>query len=183
MGGIRVFDCPDIGSSGSPRRDGVDFKRRYATRDGGWACVRGLKPTATFYSVALRRRRCIRLWSDPLMGAGRVKVRALALLAHRAGIGVDFKRRYATRDLGWTCVRGLKPTATFIRSRCDEARVFDLIRRGYRSLCGEEESVRFRTQGDIGRRATTEGSRAFQRPDIGAMKDCVASRRLIAEEL
>jgi hypothetical protein len=62
------------------------------------------------------------------MGAGRVKVRALALLAHRAGIGVDFKRRYATRDGGWACVRGLKPTATFIRSRCDEA-VYPVVER------------------------------------------------------
>lgn len=44
---------------------------------------------------------------------------------------------------------------------------------------GYYDSVALRRRRMLGRRATIDGSRAFQRPDMRPLNDCVASRRLI----
>jgi len=86
---------------------------------------RGFQPTVMIGTYSFRRGATV----DPVASRG---------VAH------GFMRRSATRFIAGTVVRGLKPTATVMRSLRDE-------------------------DAFPGRGATIDGSRAFQRPDTGSV--------------
>ncbi len=102
------------------------FLRRGATVDGS----RGFQPTGINASYSFLR------------GATVDRVAS-------CGVAPGFMRRSAARDIFGTVIRGLKPTATVMRSRRDEDGM---------PMHADEWAV-------CGRRTTIDGSRVFQRPD------------------
>jgi len=120
----------------------MPFMRRAATRDYFRSPIRGLKPTE------YRSEQSIRRSATPDGSRGFQPTDQRPPKPFRRGATVEpggctdhtvFMRRDATRDVFRFGFRGLKPTATIMMSLRDQAR----------------------------RIATTDGSRALRRPDVG----------------